>query len=179
MPQPHQPSDSAPPSGWTLRAPGWEVRPPGWPAPAPDARAAPRQDAGSLVLAAVAGAAVLAVGLLVAALLSALLISFVLANRSDDVGRGIAEAMGGSAPQSGPLGGYGYGPPEQHEPVPPGSLGTDPALNGYAQECFAGTLDACDALYLESTPLSEYERYGSTCGGRVKPLEVYSCTELE
>jgi hypothetical protein len=39
--------------------------------------------------------------------------------------------------------------------------------------------DACDRLYAESAPFSEYERYASTCGGRVKPFAVAYCTELE
>ncbi|MDP9429122.1 MAG: hypothetical protein M3Q47_09730 [Actinomycetota bacterium] len=156
---------------------------PAAPPPLPLA-ATSRRGTGSLVAAAAAGAAVLSVGLLAAALPSALLVSSVLAGRADDVGRGIGSALGESmletgASLGGPLGGYGYGPVEQADPVPPGTLGTDPALDGHAQECFAGTLDACDQLYLGSAPFSEYERYGSTCGGRVKPLAVVSCSELE
>lgn len=190
MSQPQQPSDAVPPSGWTSPAPDWVARTPAWPAPAapapqPPAAASPR-GTGSLVAAAAAGAAVLSVGVVVAALLSSLLVSSVLAGRADDVGRGIGSALGESMVEQtealmggGLLGGYGYGPVEQTDPVPPGALGTDVTLDGYAQECFAGTLDACDRLYTESAPFSEYERYGSTCGGRVKPLAVVYCTELE
>ena len=64
-------------------------------------------------------------------------------------------------------------------PGAPGILGTDPALDGYAQGCFAGALDVCDRLYDESAPFSECERYASTWGGRVKPLAVALCTQLE
>ena len=63
--------------------------------------------------------------------------------------------------------------------MPPGTLGGDVTLDGHAQECFAGVLDACDRLYAESAPFPEYERYASTCGGRVKPFAVAYCTELE
>ena len=61
----------------------------------------------------------------------------------------------------------------------PGELGPDPVLDEYAQECFAGELQACDDLYYESPPLSAYEEYGSTCGGRVKIYTVPYCTELD
>ena len=198
MSQPQQPSDAAPPSGWASPAPGWTppapewvARTPAWPAPADPvpvpAAAAPPRGTGGLVAAAAAGAGVLSVGILVAALLSSLLVASVLAGRADDVGRGIGTALGESMAEQteavlgagGLLGGYGYGPVEQTDPVPPGVLGTDATLDGYAGECFAGTLDACDRLYTESAPFSEYERYASTCGGRVKPLAVAYCTELE
>jgi hypothetical protein len=189
--QPQQPSDAAPPSGWTSPAPDWGAQTPAWPAPPAPApvppAVSPGRGTGSLVAAAAAGAAVLSVGILVAALLSSLLVSSVLAGRADDVGRGIGSALGESLVEQteavlgagGLFGGYGYGPVEQTDPVPPGTLGTDVTLDGYAQECFAGTLGACDQLYAESAPFSEYERYGSTCGGRVKPLAVAYCTELE
>ena len=71
------------------------------------------------------------------------------------------------------------GPVEQFPAVAPGELGPDPVLDEYADACFAGDHQACDDLLYESPPLSEYEEYGSTCGGRVKPFEVASCTELE
>lgn len=48
----------------------------------------------------------------------------------------------------------------------PGDLGDDPALDRLADDCFAGDLEACDDLYLESPLGSDYERYGSTCGRR-------------
>jgi hypothetical protein len=73
----------------------------------------------------------------------------------------------------------GYGTPfEQQEPVEPGQLGVDPVLDQYAQNCFTGDLQSCDDLFYESAPFSEYERYGSTCGGRVKPFTVQYCTDL-
>lgn len=181
MSHPQRPSDVASPSGWTPPAPDWVARTPAWPASAdmdpPLRAAAPRSDTRNLVVAAVAGAAVLSVGLL----LAALVVSSVLAGRAEDVGRGIGSTMGESVPgtEGGALGGYGYGPVEETAALPPGTLGADPVLDGYAQECFTGTLDACNQAYLASPPLSGYERYGGTCGGRVKALAVYSCTELE
>jgi hypothetical protein len=199
MSQPQQPSAAVPHAAgtpapswgppvpeWVAHTPAWPVQPTAAPAPAgPSARSS-----SPLAVAAVA-AAVLSVGILVAALLSALVVSTVLAGRADEVGRGIGSALGEELGDSmaaqteallgtgGLLGGYGYGPVEQTDPVPPGVLGTDATLDGYAQECFTGDHDACDRLYLESAPFSEYERYGSTCGGRVKPLAVGSCTELD
>ena len=76
-----------------------------------------------------------------------------------------------------------YGDPagdvEQFPPVAPGDLGPDAELDAYAQACFAGELQACDDLMYESPPLSEYEEYASTCGGRVKEFAVPACTDLE
>jgi hypothetical protein len=69
--------------------------------------------------------------------------------------------------------------PEQFPPVAPEDLGPDPVLDGYAQECFGGDLQACDDLMVESPPMSDYEEYAFTCGGRVKSYAVGSCTELE
>ncbi len=70
-------------------------------------------------------------------------------------------------------------PAEEFPAVPPGDLGPDPVLDGYADACFAGEFQACDDLLYESPPLSEYEEYGSTCGGRVRSYELATCTELE
>jgi hypothetical protein len=64
-------------------------------------------------------------------------------------------------------------------PSDPAGLGDDPGLDGYASRCHDGDLQACDDLYQLSDPMSGYEQYGLTCGGRVKPLEVAFCTELE
>jgi hypothetical protein len=71
------------------------------------------------------------------------------------------------------------GPVEQFPAVEPGDLGPDPVLEAYAGSCFAGELQACDDLFYEAPPLSDYEEYGSTCGGRVKAYVAMSCTELE
>ncbi len=49
----------------------------------------------------------------------------------------------------------------------------------YAADCFNGTFQACDDLLYESPPLSEYEDYAITCGGRVKQWDVMACTDLE
>ena len=68
---------------------------------------------------------------------------------------------------------------EQFPATEPGDLGPDPVLDAYADNCFTGDLQACDDLYYESPPLSDYESYGWSCGGRVKAYTVDSCTELE
>lgn len=46
-------------------------------------------------------------------------------------------------------------------------LGDDAELDVLAQECFGGDPGACDDLFLESDVGSDYEAYGSTCGGRL------------
>lgn len=163
-----QPFDAVPPP-----APDWVAQTPAWPAPppypAPVLVPEPRRSTGSLVAAAAVGAAVLSAGVLVAALLSSLLLSSALTSAME----AHTEALFG--------GGISMGSTavEQSDPVEPGVLGDDPELDGYAADCFAGTLDACDQLFYESAPFSEYERYGSTCGGRVKPYTVAYCTDLE
>lgn len=68
--------------------------------------------------------------------------------------------------------------PTTAPPSAPAGLGDDPGLDGYAQRCHDGLLSACDDLYQLSEPMSGYEQYGLTCGGRVKPLEVDACTDL-
>ena len=50
--------------------------------------------------------------------------------------------------------------------MPPEELGDDPVLNEYAQSCFDGDMEACDALYEKSEADSLYESYGGTCAGR-------------
>ena len=48
----------------------------------------------------------------------------------------------------------------------PEGLGDDPDLDEYAEECYDGDMEACDALYEESPRSSAYELYGGTCAGR-------------
>jgi hypothetical protein len=58
-------------------------------------------------------------------------------------------------------------------------VGDDPGLDGYAQRCHDGLLSACDDLYQLSPPMSDYERYGMSCGGRVSALDVVLCEDLD
>jgi hypothetical protein len=76
--------------------------------------------------------------------------------------------LGGAQPTSRPT-----SPPS----APP--AGGDPGLDGYAQRCHDGLLSACDDLYSLSPPMSGYERYGMTCGGRVAALDVATCEDLD
>ena len=190
-------------SSWTAPpAPSWTAP---WPQPGeqlvsevppgPARRTTPR---GPLVLALVALA-----GLLAGAIGAAFLVMAVFVGSAEEIGREIGAELG---PQVGRAAGdrvaeamedvveplleggmmeeeYGWGaapgPVEQHPPVEPGDLGPDPVLDQYAQDCFAGTLQSCDDLLYQSPPLSEYERYAFTCGGRVKQYDVMSCTDLE
>lgn len=63
--------------------------------------------------------------------------------------------------------------------TPPDGLGADPVLDGYAQRCYDGDMDACDTLYDDADPGSRYATYGGTCAGR-QPMDnsdfVY-CTD--
>ncbi|GAB3191175.1 hypothetical protein GCM10027261_00280 [Geodermatophilus arenarius] len=151
------------------------------PAPTPVTAPAPA----SRVLPAALLAGGLALGLVLAAVVGAL----VLRGAADDAGRAAGEAMGeavgetlyGGVPSEYYDYGTGGGPGEveQSEPVPPGVLGSDPLLDAHAQGCFDGDLQACDDLFAESPPLSEYEEYALTCGGRVKAWSVPLCTDLD
>jgi hypothetical protein len=67
----------------------------------------------------------------------------------------------------------------QRPPVDPTGLGTDPYFNAQASRCHDGKMGSCDDLYDESEPMSRYEQYGMTCGGRVKPFDVRYCTDLD
>lgn len=57
----------------------------------------------------------------------------------------------------------GGGPPPGEAP---GDLGDEAVLDELAGQCFTGDMAACDDLYFESPLGSDYETYGSTCGGR-------------
>jgi len=46
--------------------------------------------------------------------------------------------------------------------------GSDPALDGLAEDCFAGTFAACDQLFLEAPAGGAYAEYGASCGGRLE-----------
>ena len=64
-------------------------------------------------------------------------------------------------------------------PSDPTGLGEDPGLDGYAQRCHDGLMSACDDLYQLSEPMSRYEQYAVTCGGRVRAASVAICTDLD
>jgi hypothetical protein len=69
-------------------------------------------------------------------------------------------------------------PMQTAAPVDPAGLGNDPGLDGYSTRCHDGDMQACDDLYDLSDPMSRYEQYGMTCGGRVKPFDVGYCIDL-
>jgi hypothetical protein len=95
------------------------------------------------------------------------------------MGESMGETLYGGPPADPFAVGGGLGSVERSEPVPPGDLGPDPVLDGYAQECFDGDLQSCDDLFTESPPLSDYEEYALSCGGRVKAWSVPLCTDLD
>lgn len=197
-----QPPNAQPdPAAWAApSAPSWAPawQPPGGPVTAAPA-AAPAHSNSRLVLALAA-----AVGLLVGMVGTGIAVSALFAGSARDIGREIADQVGpaveegivdgsqqamedamggvwGAFPEDmGMPGGGGPIPAaEQFPPVPPEDLGPDPVLDDYAQQCFDGELQSCDDILYESPPLSAYEAYGATCGGRVKEYTVASCTELE
>ena len=51
--------------------------------------------------------------------------------------------------------------------LPPDGLGDDEALNLLAQQCYDGSMQACDALFLAAPSDSAYADYGGTCAGRL------------
>ncbi|MDQ1660062.1 MAG: hypothetical protein QOJ68_42 [Blastococcus sp.] len=147
-------SQSAPP--W-VQGPGPWSPPPGtwWPQPpAP----APRRPRSRKVVVAIVVACVLGVVVLGAA------IAGVFA-----MGRAAADRATSSASAS----------VTPSPPVAATGLGDDADLNGYATRCHDGDMQACDDLYDQSDPMSRYEQYGMTCGGRVKPFDVEYCTDLD
>lgn len=170
--------DWAPPAaGWTAPRPAWSpAAPPGTGAPAVPAR---RTWTVPVVLVAL-------VALAAGAVVGASLVTAVFVGSAVDIGRGLGEGMASamedsSASMQEDLAWSAYPPipPEDiSNPVAP-VPGPDPVLNAYAQSCFDGDYQACDDLYYESAPLSDYEEYGGTCGGRVKFYNVSSCTELD
>lgn len=185
--------EAPPPPSW---APLWSPSgPPVPPAPAGGPPAGtPTRPTGPLLLAAGGGllAGLLGSGLVVAALFTV---------GAEDIGETMADRIGaaveaaivegtrvateesldglGAFPEDLYHGGGPVEAPEQFPPAPPEALGPDPVLDGYARDCFGGALQACDDLLYESPPMSAYEEYASTCGGRVTIFSVASCTELE
>ncbi|CAA9265710.1 MAG: hypothetical protein AVDCRST_MAG57-3135 [uncultured Blastococcus sp.] len=181
-------------TGWAVPpsspAPVWQ--PPG--SPSASQQAGPLQRGGLLL--ALAAAAGLLAGLLGGGLVAAVLF----AGSAADVGREIADQIG-PAVEQGIVDGqaqameesldgtfsedysWSAGEPiplsDQFPPTPPVDLGSDPIMDGYAQLCFEGDLQACDDLYTDSPPMSLYERYATTCGGRVKEYTAAVCTDLE
>ena len=65
--------------------------------------------------------------------------------------------------------------PEGEEP---GDLGNDERFDRLADECFEGDPSSCDDLFRESDLGSEYEQYGSECGGREDEGQSGGCTAL-
>ena len=55
------------------------------------------------------------------------------------------------------------------------SLGTGVSehatLQAWYDDCAAGDMTACDDLFFQSPYDSEFERFGSTCGGRSDPTD--------
>jgi hypothetical protein len=129
---------------------------------------------------ALAGVAAGAVG-------GASLVTAVFVGSAEAIGEGIGRGMAAGeeefyASMSEEDLGWSAGPPldpaDVTDPVAP-VPGPDPVLNTYAQQCFEGNYQSCDDLFYESPPMSDYEEYGGSCGGRVKPYTVTGCTELD
>ena len=63
-------------------------------------------------------------------------------------------------------------PPATQQPT---GLGADPALDGLAQRCFDGDMQACDELFDFAPIGSDYRAYGDTCAGRQEPGTFNYC----
>jgi len=63
-------------------------------------------------------------------------------------------------------------PPATQEPT---GLGSDPALDALAQQCYDGAMLACDALFDAAPMKSAYQAYGDTCAGRQPPGTFKYC----
>lgn len=57
-------------------------------------------------------------------------------------------------------------------------LGDNATFDALAADCEDGDLGACDDLYLQTAVGSDYEAYGSTCGGRIAPVQGMCEEEL-
>jgi hypothetical protein len=58
----------------------------------------------------------------------------------------------------------------------PGSCAADlPQLDTLRADCEAGDPDACDQLYMEAPPGSDYETFGATCGDRLAVPAMGTC----
>ena len=68
---------------------------------------------------------------------------------------------------------YGDGDPQAGAPD---TYGDDEHLDSLWDACATGSYGSCDALYAESGPGTDYERFGQTCGNRNQPAGL--CTEL-
>ena len=178
---PTDPYASAGVGGWPAPtwSPTWAPHPP---APPLGAVPAPTAGRGPLVLALVSAG-----GALVGATVAGLIVAVLFAAGAEDIGRGMGEELSSSmagafaVPEEGMWDSeYGStGPVEEYPATAPGQLGPDPVLDAYAQGCFDGDMQACDDLYYESPPMSAYEEYAVTCGGRVKQFSVMVCTDLD
>lgn len=176
---------------WEVRTPTWQPGPPmAQPPPTPPAR--PGRSTLFLIglaallgtLAGAVGAAFLVANVVVdGADIGAEIAEEMESAMRDGIADGMADGMRESIGDLEELYGGMYDQPaedvEQFPPAPFEGTGSDPEFDGYAQECFEGDLGTCDELLWDSPPMSDYEDYASTCGGRVKPFAVYSCTELE
>ena len=74
---------------------------------------------------------------------------------------------------------YGSGPVEEFPATPPGTLGPDPCSTPTRAAASAGRCRRATTSCYESPPMSDYEEYAVTCGGRVKQFAVMACTDLD
>jgi hypothetical protein len=150
------PQGAFPPPPWAPDSTPWSSSPgPWWPQPSAPS---PRRALGRTAVVGIAAACVLAVVVLGGVITGAVAL-----------GRAAAESMAGQP----------AAPLEISAPLDAGGLGEDQGLNGYAARCHDGDMQACDDLYDLSDPMSRYEQYGMTCGGRVKALDIDFCTDLD
>jgi hypothetical protein len=60
--------------------------------------------------------------------------------------------------------------------ITPDGLGDDPTLNEFAQQCYDGSMVACDSLFIVAEDGSSYKEYADTCAGRQPAGTQQYCT---
>jgi hypothetical protein len=160
--------------GWTPPptpswAPAWQ---PAAGAPLPPAPAAGQRRLLGPVLAGVGG-------VLAGAVLTGVVLTVWVEGGAADMAEAVSEELSAVPPDMAP--GQFADPDliERFDPVPPTGLGADATLDRYAQDCFEGDLQACDDLYFLSTPMTGYEEYAVTCGGRTRAYALMYCPDFD
>ncbi len=89
----------------------------------------------------------------------------------------VLAGVDGDGAEDGRDGFFGSGSGPAPIPVDESDSEYDSTFHELAEGCRDGDLDACDSLYFQTPVGSEYEEYGSTCGGRADEEFYGTCAE--
>lgn len=151
QPDPAQWQGHAQPQQWQGQA-----QPPQWQAQPAYLGAPPPKRNGGKIAAIIIGVLVVVGALAFGAFL---LLSNLIRGVSDQIEEGVSDVTSFSLPAD-------------EAPTP----GTEPELDALWASCAEGDMIACDDLFWASEPGSDYETFGSTCGGRTDG-EQWSCAD--